>query len=81
MITIYRYTKLNKCLYIKKKGFINYDYIYSLVWNNIPFQVLDHKTNIDSTYPVKISMLKEHLLTNRHQLSDDQIRELLQATD
>jgi len=81
MITIYRYSNLNRRLYIKKKGFINYDYIYSLVWNNIPFQVLDHKTNIDLTYSIKISMLKEHLLTNRHQLSDDQIRQLLQATD
>jgi polyhydroxyalkanoate synthesis regulator protein len=80
MITIYRYSNFRR-LYIKKKGFINYNYIYSLVWNNIPFQVLDHKTNIDLTYPVKISMLKEHLLTNKHKLSDDKIRELLQATD
>lgn len=81
MITIYRYSNLNRRLYIKKKGFINYNYIYSLMWNKIEFQVLDHKTNIDLTYPVKLAMLKEQLLTNKHELSDDQIRQLLQDTE
>jgi hypothetical protein len=51
------------------------------MWNKIEFQVLDHKTNIDLTYPVKLAMLKEQLLTNKHELSDDQIRQLLQDTE